>query len=126
MNVRRWALALLVLAIVLLVGAALALRASNTVAGTPLQLATASPNPGGICPGALLLPVTVGHADGRLVFRNGLGEEVSLVWPNGYAARLVNGTGELLDPSGSIVARDGDTLSGMGGGGDPFIICSPS
>ena len=120
---RRGAIAVLGLGIVVLVGLPFALRAANTIAGTPLELPTAPPNPGGICPLARLVPVTVGHEDGRLVFRNGLGDELSLVWPNGYRARLVNGTGELLDPNGAIVARDGDTLSGIGGGGDPFIVC---
>ena len=126
MKIGRRGAAVAPVAIVLVVAGAFALRAANTIAGAPLELATAPANATGLCNAARLVPVTVGHADGRLTFRNGQGAELSLVWPDGYRARLVNGIGELLDPNGSIVARDGDTLSGIGGGGDPFTICLPS
>ncbi len=38
------------------------------------------------------------------------------VWPNGYSARRVNGVIELLDPSGAVVARQGDHILAAGGG----------
>ncbi len=37
-------------------------------------------------------------------------------WPNGYSARRVNGVIELLDPSGVVVARQGDQIVAAGDG----------
>lgn len=74
MKIGRRGAAVAPVAIVLVVAGAFALRAANTIAGAPLELATAPANATGLC----------------------------------------------------NAARDGDTLSGIGGGGDPFTICSPS
>lgn len=100
--------------------------------GTPLKLATSTmpPLPSGagvMCPLAGLLPVRVERSGETLTFVSVSTEQpVSLSWPNGYTARLVNGVAELLTPTGTVLARQGDVLSDLGGGsvGDTFYVCS--
>jgi hypothetical protein len=54
------------------------------------------------------------------------GNRLQVVWPNGYSARLVNGRAELVRPDGSVLARDGDVISGLASGaadnGD-LLVC---
>lgn len=45
-----------------------------------------------------------------------IGERVSVVWPSGYSARLLNGRAELVAPDGSVLARERDVISNLGGG----------
>ena len=49
-----------------------------------------------------------------------------VVWPNGYSARLVDGRAELIPPDGSVLAREGDVISGLAAGaaddGD-LLVC---
>jgi hypothetical protein len=40
---------------------------------------------------------------------------VSVVWPYGFSARLVGGQAELLASDGTVVAREGDVLTGVDG-----------
>lgn len=49
-----------------------------------------------------------------------------VVWPNGYSARREqDGVVVLIDPSGRIVAREGDTIVAAGANGDNavFVEC---
>jgi hypothetical protein len=81
------------------------------------------------CPLALL--------EGRLVRHEELGVAVQgdpnfpptiVVWPHGWAARDVDGTRELLDADGRVVAREGDLVSAGGGSYPPrdwFHPCGP-
>ncbi|HEX7948911.1 MAG TPA: hypothetical protein VF494_01075 [Candidatus Limnocylindrales bacterium] len=93
-----------------------------------LQIATRpalSPAPGQaeVCMQALFDPVIIGRQGDKLTFTSvDTGQEVDLVWPHGFSATVVAGKGELLDSSGVVIGREGDTLSNLGGGGDQ--VCS--
>jgi hypothetical protein len=93
-----------------------------------LQIATRpalSPAPGEaeVCTQALFGPVIIGRQGDKLTFTSvDTGQEVDLVWPHGFNATVVAGKGELLDSSGVVIGREGDTLSKLGGGGGQ--VCS--
>jgi hypothetical protein len=79
------------------------------------------------CPMALLAPIRVERDGVSMVFADEAGDSrVQAVWPNGYSARLLNGRSELISPDGSVLARDGDVISGLASGaadnGD-LLIC---
>lgn len=79
------------------------------------------------CPLAALLPVRVMREGESISFETAdSGELVSLVFPSGFTAWLVAGRAELVSPSGAVIAREGDVVSGlMGGAADSndFILC---
>lgn len=90
---------------------------------TPLALLTQPwrlwpPNLFPACPLALLLPIRVERYGGALVFTavDSSEERVSVVWPSGFSARLLNDRAELIAPDGSVLAREGDVISNIGGG----------
>ena len=100
---------------------------------TPLALPTEPPAvalPSGAqyaCDLALLLPVRVVAQGQAVAFVSvATGEQIRLVWPRGFSARRVEGRAEIVTPNGSVLAREGDVLSGLGGGspGTEFHICS--
>lgn len=70
--------------------------------------------------------------DERVAWGEGFGNRGELVWPPGYVAR-VDPDLEVLDPSGNVVFREGDTLPGgcaVGPAHDPpslvLILPEPS
>ena len=55
------------------------------------------------------------------------GERVSIIWPFGFAAWLEFDIAVLYASDGSVVGREGDTVSNIGGGaveGEGFQVCS--
>jgi hypothetical protein len=101
-------------------------------AGGGLTIDTAlafSPEPGvaEVCNQALLEPLVVGRTGDWLTFTGATsGHAAAVVWPHGFTARIIDGKGALLDPSGAVIGREGDTLTDVGGGssGDGFAVCS--
>lgn len=101
---------------------------NSSLPGTPLALTTAASGDGG-CATAALLPVKIEQGGGGLTFVSaGTGKPVSIVWPFGFAARLVDGVAELIGSNGSVIGRQGDLLNNLGGGldasGTAFHVCS--
>ena len=101
----------------------------------PLGLAVEDPGPPlpsgaqWACPLAEALPVRLAKDGQTLVFISlDAKHTVDLVWPRGFTARLLDGRAELIGRDGSVIARDGDVLDGIGGGvgsaGDAFHVCS--
>jgi len=65
--------------------------------------------------------VLVSDAAYGLAFKSDGGAH-GVVWPNGYSARREkDGVVVLIDPSGRIVAREGDTILSAGAWGDNGI-----
>ena len=63
------------------------------------------------CAEALLPPLRVVRVGSAVVFENLEGDEVDLVLPRGFSARLVDGTAEIADPTGAVFAKEGDILA---------------
>jgi hypothetical protein len=100
-------------------------------AGGPFADATPlPPDPSGTaegCPAAQLEGELLrDDGDGFLV-RHAEGFVTPIVWPEGYSVRDGE-TRELIDPTGAVVAREGDSVS-LGGGFTPndtaFLVCGP-
>lgn len=79
------------------------------------------------CAIALVRPIRVERDADALVFtRVDNGERLSVVWPSGFSARLLNGRAELVAPERFVFAREGDVLSDLLGGADvngDILIC---
>jgi hypothetical protein len=65
--------------------------------------------------------------DDELIFVSAVsGDPVPVVFPAGFSGWLLDGSGVLVAPNGTVVAREGDVLSGVGGGTDDngdFLVC---
>jgi hypothetical protein len=76
-----------------------------------------------VCHQAILEPLVVGRSGDRLTFTGATsGHASTVIWPHGFTARVIDGKGALLDPSGTVIGREGDTLTDLGGGGG--AVCS--
>jgi hypothetical protein len=96
---------------------------------TPLALTTEPAHlvPTMACPLALLAPARVAVASDALVLvPEAGGDAISVVWPTGWAAWRRDGRAELVSRDGTVVGREGDIVSGYGGGtglDDAFHVC---
>lgn len=80
----------------------------------------------GACAGIGLLNETLAGdpSDPRLAWLVGPGgQRLDVEWPPGFTARFVPGL-EILDPSGDVLYRAGDTIGG-GCTGDPYLLIEP-
>lgn len=118
---------LLVAVVLALSGCASSVGGSPTVTGTPLALVTTSAALSD-CPAGSLVPVRIVVANGAMVFvQIGTNQPANVTWPRGFHAVLVDGRAELLDGTGRLIGRDGDTLEGLSGGDDghgSFLVCA--
>jgi hypothetical protein len=88
-----------------------------TLPGTPLAIDTVSSQSGpGGCAGVGLRPFRIVRDDETLRYVDvGTAEAIRLVWPSGYAARLVNGIAIIYAGNGVVVAQDDDVVEDAGG-----------
>lgn len=116
--------------------------ATASAAATPPAATQPAPTPAGPTPVSITLLTESAPAQacmdalaqGTLVPdpRTGLalatsdGQRMPVMWPFGYSARLVDAQIELLDGSGALVAREGDTVQMGGGSGQNglFFACA--
>lgn len=100
-----------------------ALAACGPAPSTPSELVVAirtwGPDPSSETPppcpaGQLQGELVADEVDGLAVLLD-TGERVAVIWPHGYAARVNEGTLELMDETGETVAREGDHIE-VGGG----------
>ncbi len=88
-----------------------------TLPGTPLAIDTTDFQlfPTG-CAGVGLPPFRIERDGDTLRYANvETAEAMRLRWPNGFAARLVNGTPTLYASNGSVVAKELDVIENAGG-----------
>ena len=123
-------LAGVVVVVLAVVAIANGVRPPHVLPGTPLSLRT-EPDPSITlgCAAAAVVPSALTVRDGALVLLPaGAATVIEVVWPHGFAARLVDGRGALFDDWGSQLASEGDVFDGTLGGGvgtdDLFHICS--
>lgn len=81
------------------------------------------------CASAALLPVRVVRNGDAMVFQSvGTGHDVTVAWPAGFAALVVDGVARLYASDGQLIATEGDVLDNLGGSqnlaGSAFVVCS--
>ena len=118
-----------VLATFLIGRAWLDIRAPRALPGTPLTIANDPvPTSGFVCGKDVIAPsrlLVVG--DGLALIASKDGADIPVVWPAGYAAREDQGRGGLYDPTGYLVAWEGENLQerffGSAGSDGTFHVC---
>ena len=97
-----------------------------------LTAASPAPIPSGAgrgCRLARMGPVRLGYRDDMLVIlgMNGQDGGLGVQWPHDFTAWVVGGVAELRDPTGRVVAREGDIVDlggGIGATGTEFHVCT--
>ncbi|HET7726961.1 MAG TPA: hypothetical protein VFK54_06485 [Candidatus Limnocylindrales bacterium] len=87
------------------------------------------------CPAALVGDFTIAAGrDGAAPIRYSLvdsGNDIRVIWPAGFSARRMPLI-QIVAPDGTVVAREGEVVSGLGGGQfgaegqDAFAVCLPA
>jgi hypothetical protein len=111
---RMLAIVLMIAVVVVGVGTFvwLDIRGQRALPGDPLTIQNDPPPPSGFVCGKDVIPpsrfLVVGDAL-TLIASNG-GADIPVVWPAGYAASEDQGRGGLYDPTGYLVAQEGENL----------------
>lgn len=101
---------------------------------TPAGASSPPPNPGipqpseEACDAALLEGSLVADDAGGFLVAHESGAVTAVSWPEGYEVQVLDGARVLLDPSGNVVAREGDVVSlggGMNADDTAFVVCGP-
>jgi hypothetical protein len=79
-----------------------------------LSLRTANA-PTTACDLALARGILASSRESGLALREPEGPNIIVLWPFGYSSRGFVGSMELVDPTGSSIAREGDTVEMAGG-----------
>jgi hypothetical protein len=89
---------------------------TSTLPGTPLAIDTAPFQLGPESCGGVGLPAFRIERDGDTLRFVDVGNStvLTLVWPNGFAARLEDGTAILYTSSGTVVGRENDVVDDVG------------
>jgi hypothetical protein len=88
---------------------------TTTLPGTPLAIETVGFQVGGGCAGVGLLPFRIERDGDSLRFVDvETAAPLRLVFPSGFAARLVDGTAVLYAATGAVVAREGEVIKDAG------------
>jgi len=90
---------------------------SVAVPGDPLTIQTAGFRweLSWTCVGVGLLPIRIERQGEELRFVDArTAEDVPLIWPNGFVARVVDGEATLFASDGAAVGREGDELKDLG------------
>ena len=109
------------------VGAALLLLVLTSAACAVPTLAPTPVDSAEACPAALLEGELLADDQDAFLVRHEEGFVIAVIWPDGYTVRDGD-TRELVDPSGEVVAREGDLVA-LGGGMNldesAFVVCGP-
>jgi hypothetical protein len=103
--------------------------AKRPLPGDPLTIATDPPPPAGfVCGGSMIPPARLlVDGDNLILVASDGGADIPTVWPSGYAARLYQGLGGLYDPTGYLVASEGENIQerffGSFGADGAFHVC---
>lgn len=96
--------------------------------------ASSPPNPGipqpseEACDAALLEGRLVADDAWGFLVAHESGTVTAVSWPRAYQVQVLDGVHELLDPSGNVVAREGDMVvlgGGMNADDTAFAVCGP-
>jgi hypothetical protein len=104
----------------------LSLVAAGTLAAcTTIPLRTAAA-PAAACDAALAVGTLTNNRPNGLALRTTSGEVTLVLWPFGYSTRGFVGSMELVDQTGSAIAREGDVVQMAGGtnADGVFVACA--
>jgi hypothetical protein len=96
---------------------------------TPLVLHTGGLSFGQTCALVGVPPLLIGRDGDAMTFTEAGGaaiERDDIVWPGGFSAWLVDGTGTLYDRFGAVLGREGTVIADLGGTPDSgrFYVCT--
>jgi hypothetical protein len=95
--------------------------------GQPLTIVTESVSrPGAPCQLARFAGGEMRRSGSEVLFSSYDGSDVTITWPYGTTALLVNGQAELFAQDGTLIATEGQTLPDLGGGlgvDERFHVC---
>jgi hypothetical protein len=108
---------LLIIGLLLATAACSAVEPATPLPGTPLTIETADFQMGVDSCGGVGIPAFQLEREGEVLQFIDVGSKNvrRLVWPRGYAARLVDGVATLYSSNGTLIAREHDVIDNAGG-----------